>query len=295
MESGKQEHPSTYIIENRSNEAELARLQIQDQMITNGMGGVLPEQSNLESIKRVLDIGCGTGDWLIETAKTYPGISQLVGIDVSLSMVKAAREQVRQQGMDNRVEFHVMDALRMLEFPPQFFDLINLRLGGSFLRTWDWPKLLEEFQRVSQPNGIIRVTDVEFIRDSTSPTFNALWEQFQGAMFASGHLFDPTPGGVSDHLEGAMHQAGVLKIQKQSSLLHFQAGTPEWRAFVEDMQYTFRTLKPFISKWGCASSNYDEIYNQALIEMQRTDFEATWPFLTVWGRRSPTYSTAKER
>ena len=33
------------------------------------MGGFLPEQSDSATFRRVLDIGGGSGNWLIETAK----------------------------------------------------------------------------------------------------------------------------------------------------------------------------------------------------------------------------------
>ena len=131
------EHPSTYFVQDRSNEEEMTRLQIQGQMITAGMGGVLPEQPRPASLQRVLDVGCGTGDWLLEVARTYPSISHLVGVDVSSTMIQYARAQAAAQHVDSRVQFHVMDALRMLEFPPASFDLVNQRLGMSYLRTWD--------------------------------------------------------------------------------------------------------------------------------------------------------------
>ena len=76
------EHPSTYFVQDHSNQEELTRLQIQDELITAGMGGVLPEQPDPARLQRVLDVGCGTGGWLIETARTYPTIELLIGVDV---------------------------------------------------------------------------------------------------------------------------------------------------------------------------------------------------------------------
>ncbi len=136
------EQPNTYFVQDRSNQNEMTRLQIQDQMLTAKMRGVLPEQPDPKIFKRVLDIGCGTGGWLIEAAKTYPSMSVLVGVDVNSQMLEYARTQATAQGVGDRVQFQAMDALLMLEVPASYFDLVNQRLGISYLRTWDWPKLL---------------------------------------------------------------------------------------------------------------------------------------------------------
>src|SRR5258708_2159368 len=155
------EHPTTYFVQDRSSQDELNRLKAQDQMLTTGMGGVLPEQSDPITFQHVLDVGCGTGGWLIEVAKTSPSMTRLVGVDVSERMLEYARGQAATQGVSDRVEFHVMDALRMLEFPANSFDLINQRLGQGYLRTWDWRKLLQEYQRVGRPGGVVRITESE--------------------------------------------------------------------------------------------------------------------------------------
>src|SRR5579859_3030341 len=172
----RREHPSAYFVQDRSNEEEMTRLRLQDQMITTGMGGVLPEQTDPTRFRRVLDVGCGTGGWLIETAKTYPNISLLIGVDVSKKMVDYARSQAEAQGVSDRVEFHVMDSLRMLEFPTNFFDLVNQRYGMSWLRTWDWPKLLDEYQRVTRRSGVIRITESDTLVESGSPARTRLFE-----------------------------------------------------------------------------------------------------------------------
>src|SRR6266566_1805479 len=127
----RREHPSTYVVQDRSNEEELTRLQLQDQMITAGMGGVLPEQPDPAIFQRVLDVGCGTGGWLIEAARAYPSMSLLVGVDVSSRMLEYARAQAEARQASDRVQFRAMDALRMLEFPADFFDLVNQRIGAS--------------------------------------------------------------------------------------------------------------------------------------------------------------------
>src|SRR5579884_158650 len=84
MSSPSQQHnnelPSTYFVQDRHNKQELKRLIIQDQMITISMGGVLPEQTDPTLFRHVLDVGCGTGGWLIEVAKAYPSMPLLVGI-----------------------------------------------------------------------------------------------------------------------------------------------------------------------------------------------------------------------
>jgi ubiquinone/menaquinone biosynthesis C-methylase UbiE len=121
------EHPSTYFVQDRSNKEEVQRLQLQDHLLTTAMGGVLPEQPDTLRFKRVLDIGCGPGGWLIELARAYPDCEALIGVDISSRIVQYARAQQPQ------VEFLVMDALRMLAFPDAFFDLVHLRRGCSFL------------------------------------------------------------------------------------------------------------------------------------------------------------------
>src|ERR1700737_669358 len=134
-DSPHKEHPSTYVVQDRSNEEELLRLTLQDRLTIIAMGGILPEQTDPISFRRVLDVACGPGGWIIAAAQAYPGMS-LIGIDVSRRMIEYAREQAEAQQISDRVEFHTMDALQMLEFRNAFFDLANMRFATSFMRTW---------------------------------------------------------------------------------------------------------------------------------------------------------------
>jgi len=278
----RREHSSTYFVQDRSNEEELTRLHAQDQMLTAGMGGVLPEQRDPAIFQRVLDVGCGTGDWLIETAKTYPTISLLVGVDISKKMLEYAGAQAETQQVSDRVQFRTMDALRMLEFPNGYFDLVNERLGASFLRKWDWPKLLSEFQRVTRPGGVIRLTECD-LTENNSPALMHLYDLFLQAMYNAGNFFTLDRRGVIDELANLLNRHGLQNVQTRIHLLDCRDGTPLWQPYYENVRHGFRTLLPFFRKWTRVPDDYEVIYQQALSEMQQPDFVATWGLLTAWG------------
>jgi len=286
----RREHPSTYFVQDRSNDDELTRVTIQDKMTTAGMGGVLPEQPDPTIFQRVLDIGCGTGGWLIEAARTYPTLSLLVGVDVSSRVVEYARTQAEAQQVSNRVQFQTMDALRMLEFPEESFDLVNQRFGVSYLRTWDWPKLLQEYQRVTRPGGVIRITEATFITESSSPALIRIYEITRKTLHQAGHLFTSDTNGVTSELAGLLDRNGLQNVQTRAHALEYRAGTEAGQLFYEDMRHVFRTALPFYRKWGQAPEDYEEICQQALSQMQQPDFVATWNLLTAWGNSPPNIS-----
>jgi ubiquinone/menaquinone biosynthesis C-methylase UbiE len=281
-----QEHPSTYWVQDRSSEEELQRLHLQDQMLTASMGGVLPDQSDPTSLQRVLDVGCGTGDWLIETAKSIPSISRLVGVDISGKMIEFARAQAEAQNVSDRVKFHIMDALRILEFPDQSFDLINQRFATSYLRSWDWPKLLQEYRRISRRGGIIRVTEFNMVSETTSPAHQRLLDLMLEALYQAGHFFTPNHDGLTSHLTHLLSQSGLQDVQTRAYTLRYNASTVDGDLFCDDTRRLFRTTEPFLRKWTRLPEDYSAIYQQMVKETHQPDFSAAFPLLTVWGENS---------
>ena len=282
--SRRNENPSTYFVQDRKDKREPTRLMIQDRLLTAMMGGVLPEQPDPRIFRRVLDAACGTGGWVIEAAQTYPEVS-LVGIDISQRMIKYARTQAEACQVHDRIEFRVMDALGPLDFPPASFDLVNLRFGVSFVRTWDWPKLLDELLRVTCPGGVVRLTESEVTSWSNSPALMRLLEMLQSALFRAGHLFTEESAGLTSHLARLLDQRGCQQVQTKVYAIEYRAGTAEGKAFYENMKLLFQTTRPFIQKWGCAAKDYEIIYRQALDEIGQPEFCATWGLLTAWGSK----------
>jgi ubiquinone/menaquinone biosynthesis C-methylase UbiE len=284
MDNG-QEHPSTYIVQDRSNQKEMTRLQIQDKMLTVGMGGVLPELADPGILRRVLDVGCGTGGWLIETARTYPTIEHLFGADISDTILAHARTQAENSGQGSRIQFQATDALRALPFSDNFFDLVNQRLGASWLRTWEWKKILLEYQRVLRPGGTVRITEMQGLIENNSPALMRLGEISLEVFFRSGRLFTPQSNGLTGELVQLLSRHRFENIQTHVHTIVLQTGTSACQYFYEDVTIGYQVMLPFFQKWIRVPINYQDIYQQALKEMQQPDFVATWILLTVWGTK----------
>ena len=199
-------------------------------------------------------------------------------------MLDAARAHASEQHVDDRVEFLQMDALRMLEFSTNFFDLVNQRFGMAYLRTWDWHKLLQEFYRVTRPQGIIRLTESDLAASSSSPALLRLFQQLAQALAQAGHLSASNPYGIADELAHLLQQyTGIRQVQTHVYTLEYRAETVAGQLYAEDMKHAFRTALPFLHKWTRVPDDYETIYQQMLSETQQSDFVATVHAVTAWG------------
>jgi SAM-dependent methyltransferase len=286
-------HPDssgTYTVHDRFSQEDLERLLLHDQMFTSAMGGVLSEQPDPTRFQRILDIGCGPGSWLLDVARTYLTTSQLIGIDINEKKINYARTQANALQIDDRVEFHQMDALRPLSFPDAHFDLINERFGTGWLCTWDWPPFLQECQRIARPSGVVRITEFDICSESTSPALVQLGELSIKAFYNAGHIFTPESDGLLKQLERLLRESGLQDVQTRAYALECRAGTSLGQLFAEDWKQLFRIIEPFLRKWTDVPDNYNDIYQQMLHDMQQPDFVAISRTLTAWGTRSPMYS-----
>ena len=260
-------------------------LEIHDRMLTAGMGGVLPELADPTSLRQVLDVGCGVGNWLIETARSYPMIERLVGVDIDGRVLAYARTQVETQQLGERVQFETMDALRKLEFPDCSFDLVNQRAGFGWLHTWEWKKILSEYKRVTRPGGIVRITEGNMLIESNSLALTKFWELCLEAAFNSGHLFTATDDGLTRELVPLLTQHGFKDIQARVHKLVYRAGTVQGQQYYEERRLGFQVSLPYLKKYARLPDDYPQMCQQALKDMQQADFAAIVTLFTLWGMR----------
>lgn len=280
----QQPSSGTYIVKDPGSRKELDRVRIQSEMVTAGMGGPLSEQPDPTNFKRVIDIGCGVGEWLFALAEAYPTMTTLVGLDVNKLMINKAKAIAATLPFGGRLKFEVQDALaEKLPFPDASFDLVNMRFGSSFLRNFNWIPVLYQFQRICQPGGVIRIVEGEVVEESSSPALLRLTSIFLEASRKSMHTFSDESNGVTRELPGLLREQGIRDVQTRSYALEFRAGTHEWQAFYDDINKAMNTFSKYMGKFAGLPSDYEQICKQALKEMRQPDFVAVWKLMTIWG------------
>jgi ubiquinone/menaquinone biosynthesis C-methylase UbiE len=279
------EGENTYVIADTA--AEMARLILQDQILTRAMGGLIPPGTDLSKARRVLDVACGPGGWALELARAYPDL-QVVGIDISSRMIDYATSQAEDSGLDN-ISFLVMDALEPLDFPDGYFDLVNARYISGFVSLAAWPRFLEGIARVTVPGGVACITDGDIYSISTGPAFEKLSGFFAKAMLLEGHYI--SPDGVHTYITPMigpfLQGAGYQNIKKKSHVIDWSPGMQEHETIYQNWVAVLKLLQPFLIKKGVTTQGEaDRLYREAVIEMLSDDFSALWYFLSVWCNKS---------
>jgi ubiquinone/menaquinone biosynthesis C-methylase UbiE len=120
--------------------------------------------NHLKISDSVLEIGCGTGYFTSEIAKTGAGIT---AIDISPDLIEIAKNEV---GAEN-VSFMLANAYD-LEFKNDSFNSI---VGSSVLHHLDIKKAVSELFRVLVPNGIICFTEPNMMNPQIAMQKNIPW------------------------------------------------------------------------------------------------------------------------
>lgn len=104
--------------------------------------------------KKVLDLGCGTGDLAINIARIAENGLELTGVDYSRPMLGRAARKAELLAREKRISFTYGDAAN-LPFPGGYFDCIGISFAFRNLiyKNPLAPRYLTEVLRVLGPNG----------------------------------------------------------------------------------------------------------------------------------------------
>lgn len=121
----------------------------------------------LDKPGRILDVGCGTGRWVIEMAKEFPQ-AEVVGLDI-------VKPNINSEARPVNTLFTQRDVLKGLPFTDGVFDYVHMRFLIAALPTKDFLSVINELQRVTRPGGWIELTEPGLLLN-TGPGLSTLWK-----------------------------------------------------------------------------------------------------------------------
>ncbi|MDD5155771.1 MAG: malonyl-ACP O-methyltransferase BioC [Candidatus Omnitrophica bacterium] len=131
-----------------------------------------------DGIRRILEIGCGTGNYTLLLTGKFSG-AHLKAIDISGKMIEAAQEKLR----DKEVEFYVADAEKA--DLGKDFDLITSNACFQWFN--DLEKALTRYKMMLRPGGAISFS---IFGPLTFRELNAaLRDAVKGTSIEAGHFF----------------------------------------------------------------------------------------------------------
>ena len=109
------------------------------------------KSSKIDKSSKVLDAGCGTGNFLSLLEKD--NIKRLYGIDISKEMLKIAKHKLKISKIS-------LSSVESLKFKSNFFDYIFS--VDAFHHYSSKEKAMESFHRVLKSGGKLAVVDLTF-------------------------------------------------------------------------------------------------------------------------------------
>ena len=123
----------------------------------------LPDPKSMDKPVRILDVGCGTGYFVVLLGKEG---FEVTGIDLTQEMIKKAKELIRDhEPYPENVQVMEMDAEK-LSFEDESFDAVVTRN-----LTWTLPHPIEAYQewyRVLKKGGMLLNFDAEYAKNAHS-------------------------------------------------------------------------------------------------------------------------------
>jgi SAM-dependent methyltransferase len=122
--------------------------------------------------RRVLDLGCGTGDVLVRYARAFPA-SHVVGVDAARAMLAHARAAVAGAGLDGRVSL----VQAYLPHLPLALDRVDTVISNSLLHHLAAPAVL---WNVLAPLAGTRIFVMDLLRPASPGRARRLVENYAG-------------------------------------------------------------------------------------------------------------------
>jgi len=269
---------------------EAERLRMQGQLLDKEMGllpAVVQEQLDRSPLTsyRVLDVGCSSGGWSCACVSHNEQLT-VMGIDISESMIRAAKAKAIADKLQTRVSYQVMDATQHLQFPDASFDLIHARLLFGFQTMKTWPRFLAECTRLLRPEGYLICCENDGQCWTTSTALAEFLRLGHLALWRNGNSYHREYVGIVAHLPNFMRSNDLSIKAVNTYRIDIGKGSPLYGLAARDHQSFCRDVQPYYVRMRVATQEeLNVLYQQMLGEIAAENFNGYWIFTRVVGQK----------
>lgn len=222
-------------------------------------------------LDRVLDVGCGTGQWGFEICRqANPKI--VVGVDL-VAGKRHAPEQYR---------FVKGDVMSGLPFGDGRFDFVHQRLLVSGLPLKAWPGVVADLARVVRPGGWVELIEVPWEIRRAGPAAQRLVDL---TVELTGSLGLDTTGTVYRNLQDYLSAAGLVDVERRE----IEVRVGRWGGAVGSLMVTdFRAGVTRVCEVLQARGRLTADESRTLIQEAQEEWQhgqMAYPFAIAYGRR----------
>ncbi|WP_189361781.1 class I SAM-dependent methyltransferase [Thermogemmatispora tikiterensis] len=224
-----------------------------------------------ERVRSILDVGCGTGRWVIEMARAFPQ-ARVYGIDLEWS--------TPSQKLPPNVSFLQGDVLQGLPFSEHTFDYVHQRLLAMGIPAKRWPFLLQELQRVTAPGGWIELFEGGDTFVNAGPALRLFIEWYRQASKRAG--YDPA---IADRLGNLFQGLGLHHVRLETlSVPVGPWGRHEGVMLQKNLMATFPGLFPLLQQQlNIEEGQFNTVLREINREIEMLQIE--YQYYVVYGQK----------
>lgn len=252
--------------------SEVARVFFGHPYMMEALGTLLPAAIDVGKAQKVLDIGCGKGEWVRRLAREYPNV-HIIGIDTSFHLIQEAFDLAQKENL-HMASFYQFGTAQALDFPSESFDIVHVHSLASFISTAMWSRILDEMIRLLKVGGWLNIVDYEH-GTTSSAAFNKLAAMGMAGVRALGGSIAPSSPtrGAAARLYGFLVDAGMIDVSYTVHAVDYGVNShPGTRAFLDDFVIDMMNFKPFVLQLGLTDNEtFDALLTQTKADFYQPD------------------------
>ena len=243
------------------------------QYLLQELVGLFPVQ--LAETARVLDVGCGFGQWAIEMAYAYPD-GRVEGIDLDAEKIRIANMGARCCRRGN-LRFSVADMMHLDNMPDACFDAVHARFLSGWVEAEHAGTMLRELLRVCRPGGILCWIEAGNLLTNSSAC-NRWYRLFRQACTLAGYARALTP-----LMEPLLEEADGPPWQRKDLLIDLSHKSTAHERLWRRGHFLSSCLIPFlVSRERGTIEELKWLQQEIWCEVLSDHFSAVWPLVVIW-------------